>query len=454
MERGKMMKWFPWAIALAFLSTPVVADEKKDWDVIRVMAGAQKDFKSPESMQRVAVGDPSVADVSVLSKQELLILGKKSGVTTLMLWAKKNGEPKIYRIQVDQPLRGLTPASDVASNLTSEGGQVIIQGEMKDALQHQKALKVAEHLSGKGGVVDRSTIPVSGQVMVDVRIVEMSKKVLKEAGFNLLTHPNHNISFGVFAPSSLASVTKPATSTPAGATDVPAVFSVPMLNALHLVLGSTSNSALGVLSLLENNGLARTLAQPSMTVLSGQTASFMAGGEIPIPVAQTLGQVTIEYKPYGIRLAMTPTVFSKDRIAIRLAPEVSELDFTTAVSLSGLSVPGILTRRAETTIELGDGESFVIAGLISRNFVDAVDKVPGLGDLPVLGAFFRSTRFSREDKELVIIATPSLVRPLAAKAEQPPLPGTEYDQYNPSWARRLFYGGVTTGDDESVGLSR
>ena len=206
-------------------------------------------------------------------------------------------------------------------------------------------------------------------------------------------------------------------------------------------------SALGLLALLENNSLARTLAQPSMTVVSGQTASFMAGGEFPIPIAQSLGQVTITYKPYGIRLAFTPTVFSKERIAIKLAPEVSELDFTNAVTSSGVSVPAILTRRAETTIELGDGESFVIAGLISRNFNDAVDKVPGLGDLPVLGAFFKSTRFSREDKELVIIVTPTLVRPLAAKAELPQLPGAEYDQYNPSWMKRLFYGGVAPDDE-------
>lgn len=132
---------------------------------------------------------------------------------------------------------------------------------------------------------------------------------------------------------------------------------------------------------------------------------------------------------------------------------MSELDFSNSVTSSGVSVPAILTRRAETTIELGDGESFVIAGLISSNFNDAVDKVPGLGDLPILGAFFRSTRFAREDKELVIIVTPTLVRPLAAKAELPQLPGAGSDQYNPSLMKRLFYGGVTT-DDESVGLSR
>ncbi len=386
-------KHLTWLMALSLMASGAWAQESREKEVIRVVAGQQREFKAPVAVQRVAVGDPSIADVSVLGQRQILILGKQPGETSLLLWADKTESPRSYRIEVDTPLSGQTP--------------------------------------------------VSGQVMVDVKFVEMSKKVLKETGISLTSH--NNITFGLFAPSSLNKVTSTGTG---ASTD----SSIPFSNAFHLVLGSTTNSALGVLALLENNSLARTLAQPSMTVVSGQTANFMAGGEFPIPIAQSLGQVTITYKPYGIRLAFTPTVFSKERIAIKLAPEVSELDFTNAVTSSGVSVPAILKRSAETTIELGDGESFVIAGLISRSFADSVDKVPGLGDLPVLGAFFKSTRFSREDKELVIIVTPTLVRPLAAKAELPPLPGAELDQHNPSWMRRLFYGGLA--DEVSPGLSR
>jgi pilus assembly protein CpaC len=393
-ETAKMMRWLPWAIVLVFLASPVLADQPKDREVIRVVAGEQLDFKTPVKVQRVAVGDTTIADVRVLGRSEILILGKQPGETSLLLWEKKTDPPKSYRIQVNPPLSSVTP--------------------------------------------------LSGQVMVDVKFVELSKKVLKETGINLISQSN--ITFGVFAPGSLSKVTR-------AAAGITTEAGVPFSNAFHLVMGSSGNSALGLFALLESNGLAHTLAQPSMTVVSGQTASFMAGGEFPIPIAQSLGQVTISYKQYGIRLVFTPTVFSKERIAIKLAPEVSELDFSNSVTSSGVSVPAILTRRAETTIELGDGESFVIAGLISRNFNDAVDKVPGLGDLPILGAFFRSTRFAREDKELVIIVTPTLVRPLAAKAELPQLPGAGSDQYNPSLMKRLFYGGVTT-DDESVGLSR
>jgi len=387
------MKGLPLAMALVLLGSPALAEEPKERDVIRVAAGAQLDFKTPVEVQRVAVGDTTIADVSVLGRREILILGKQAGETSLLVWASKAEPPRSYRLQVGPPLSSGTP---------------------------------------------------SGQVMVDVKFVEVSKKVLKESGINL--YIDKGAPFRLFAPGSLSKLTRDA----AGITTE---ANVAISNAFHLVLGSTSNSALGVLALLENNSLARTLAQPSMTVVSGQTASFMAGGEFPIPIAQSLGQITVSYKPYGIRLAFTPTVFSKERIAIKLAPEVSELDFTNAVTSSGVSVPAILTRRAETTIELGDGESFVIAGLISSTFGDSVDKVPGLGDLPILGAFFKSTRFSREDKELIVIVTPTLVRPLAAKAEVPKLPGAQYDQYNPSWMKRLFYGGFAT-DDESVGLSR
>lgn len=389
------MRWLPLATLLVLLGSPALAEESKERDVIRVAAGAQLDFKAPVEVQRVAVGDTKIADVSVLGRRDILILGKQPGETSLLLWANKTEPPKSYRLQVDQPLSGKTQSS--------------------------------------------------GQVMVDVKFVEVSKKVLKESGINLSI--NKGAPFKLFAPGSLTQLTYVPFSS------LNSTASIPIANAFHLVLGSTNGSALGLLALLENNSLARTLAQPSMTVVSGQTASFMAGGEFPIPIAQSLGQVTITYKPYGIRLAFTPTVFSKERIAIKLAPEVSELDFTNAVTSSGVSVPAILTRRAETTIELGDGESFVIAGLISSTFNDSIDKMPGLGDVPVLGAFFKSTRFSREDKELLVIVTPTLVRPLAAKAEVPKLPGVQYDQYNPSWMKRLFYGGIAT-DDESVGLSR
>ena len=186
----------------------------------------------------------------------------------------------------------------------------------------------------------------------------------------------------------------------------------------------------------------------SLTAMSGQTASFLAGGEFPIPVPQGGGgsntSVTIEYKEFGIRLSLTPTVLGEDRIVLKVAPEVSELDFDSSVTLQGTTVPGIRVRRTDTTVQLGDGESFVLSGLVDQDLAASVDKVPWLGDLPFIGAFFRNTRYDRQDRELIMVVTPHLVTPLA-RGTDVPLPGEAYDDYDPDNADLFFR---ETGDFE------
>ena len=216
---------------------------------------------------------------------------------------------------------------------------------------------------------------------------------------------------------------------------------VPLQNAFNLVIGDASNGILGVLSMLEGRGLSRTLAEPSLTATSGQTATFLAGGEFPVPVAQSgvsSGGITVQYKEFGVRLSLTPTVLSRQRIALRVAPEVSELDYSAGISISGVAVPALNVRRTETSVELGDGESFVISGLVSSNMLSNVDKVPSLGDVPILGAFFKSTTVSRNDKELIMVVTPHLVRPMRREARLPPLPGERYDAYRPRFDQLIF----------------
>jgi len=425
-------------LALACLCAGVVAAAEiaapPSEDVIRLASGSQQPFVPPFPVSRVAVGDRAVADIRVLAPTQLLIQGKRPGFTSLLVWERKTGGPvKNYFIQVDRPLP--PAAAGKSAQVTASGEQVSVQGSFPDDEAHQAALAAARQAGGgekAPPVDDRSTIAAEGQVQVDVQIVEMSRRVLKSFGLNLL-NTRDNFTIGLFAPSSLKKLDLVVGAAIGGE------YSQPMADAFQLVGGSGAHGMLRMLSVLEKNGMARTLARPSMVVVSGQSASFMAGGEFPIPIAQSLGQVTVSFKPYGIRLQMTPTVFSRERIAVKLAPEVSEIDLQTTVTSGGVSVPGVLTRRADTTIELADGESIVIGGLVSQNLSDNVDKVPLLGDIPVLGAFFKSMRYARQDRELVIIATPRLVRPLAADAALPPLPGAEYDRYDPSWLRALFY---------------
>jgi pilus assembly protein CpaC len=202
---------------------------------------------------------------------------------------------------------------------------------------------------------------------------------------------------------------------------------------------------LGTLDLLQNDGVITTLAEPNLTALSGETASFLAGGEFPIPVSQALGAVTVEYKQYGVGLAFTPVVLADGRISMRVRPEVSQLSDTGSVKLNGFTVPALTTRRAETTVELGSGQSFMIGGLLQNSNSNSVEKAPFLGDIPVLGALFRSTKFQRDETELVIIVTPYLVKPVSTQMATPT------DGYRaPDDVQRDFMGQIYTGKSGSV----
>ncbi|MGI4983206.1 MAG: type II and III secretion system protein family protein, partial [Janthinobacterium lividum] len=300
-------------------------------------------------------------------------------------------------------------------------------------------------------VVDRSQIASTGTVQVDVKIVEFSKSVLKEAGFNLFSSRANGFGFGVFGANNLSSYTPGA-----GGLSVGTTVGTALSSAFNLVAGPFGNGLFANLSVLETNGLARVLAQPTLVALSGQSASFLAGGELPIPVSAGLGTTTIQFKPFGIGLTVTPTVLSGTRIALKVAPEASELDYTHSLTVSGTTIPAITTRRADTAVELGDGESFVIGGLVSRNTVASVDKVPLLGDLPVIGAFFKTLNYQRNDRELVIVVTPHLVRPIARGVDIP-VPAQGRDEARdggdqPVWG--AFLGSAAAPGMELPGFSR
>lgn len=320
-------------------------------------------------------------------------------------------------------------------------GTAIISGSAATMEQHQRAVVAAQGSLGKGAkdtdVLDASSIATRSVVQVDVRVVEFSRSVLKQIGFNF-ARQNNGFTFGSFAPSALTSA-----SNTNGVSDIQSV--APISSAFNLVFASATHGLFADLSLMESNNLARVLAEPTLVALSGQSASFLAGGEIPVPVPQALGTSSIEYKPYGIGLSLTPTVLSPQRIALKVAPEASQLDFANAVTISGVSVPAITTRRAETTVELGDGESFVIGGLIDRETASNVSKVPLLGDLPVIGAFFKTLNYQQNERELVIVVTPHLVSPLAKDAKLPSSPG-ELSEQRDGHVWRALLGGAASRD--------
>lgn len=416
----------------AFAAQPAASQQ-----VLSLTQGTMHELLFDQGIERIAIADEAVASMA-LSRAGLngkavrvLITAKAAGSTSLMLWVKGEKDARRYAIEVRRREQTL--------DQTHPSTQAYLQ-----------AARSAEAARGKDELlVNQARVDVkSHTVQVDVKVVEFNKRVLKQAGLNLFsTAPNQRgFSFGVFSPSSLTQATW-------GANGELATESIsPLAQAFGLVM-SFGKANLGLnLGLLESNGLARVLAEPTLVALSGQSANFLAGGEIPVPVAQGLGTSTIEFKPFGIGLTVSPTVLSNERIVLKVAPEASDLDYTNAVTLSGMSVPAISTRRADTTIELGDGESFVIGGLVSRTTSSNVDKVPGLGDIPVLGAFFKRQNYQQNETELVIVVTPTLVRPLARGTDiQSALPGAR-EIRDPAVWRGHFIG--TTADEALPGFSQ
>ena len=369
-------------------------------ETLNVEVGAQRVVSAPGAISNVAIGDPEVANVSAVDSRQVLVTGKARGTTSLYVWARGQREPASYEVVVTSGM----PRNDA---------------------------KLADEAAG---------VAPAAQVQADVKVVEVSRRALKNVG----------LLFAKNTPSSAIALAPPGSFN--GVDGSGGAFSflsdtgfLPLNDAYTLLHGNPDNGWLGVLSALENSGFAYTLAEPSLVALSGHSASFIAGGEFPVPVLQNTGGggggsngITVEFKQFGVRLTLTPTVLDANRIMLKVAPEVSELDFSAGITASGVTVPALRVRRTDTSIQLGDGESFVISGLISQNTLSSVDKIPLLGDLPILGAFFRSTRFDREDKELVMLVTPHLVQPLARDAVLPAAPGEKLRQYNPNFAQMYF----------------
>ena len=397
---------------------------------LTVAVGDQRELLFESGVDRIAVADESVASITLSRKTagspaaRLLVTGKGAGQTTLMVWEKGQKSATTYRLEVQRR-------------------SALLEGKFDNLPAQQQARSTALLSQGeKATLLDKSSIDVrSHTVQVEVKIVEFNKTVLKQAGLNLFsTRPNsHGFGFGVFSPSSLQSTSFGSDGSIGGE------YANPLSQAFSLLL-NFGRAGVGLnVGLLESNGLARVLAEPTLVALSGQSASFLAGGELPIPVPQGLGTNSLEFKSFGIGLTVTPTVLSNERIVLKVAPEASDLDYSNALSINAVAVPSITTRRADTTVELGDGESFIIGGLVSRTTSSNVDKVPMLGDIPVLGSFFRQNRYQLAEKELVIVVTPRLVKPLARNTDlNPYLPGGSEQRDAPVW-RSILLGGAAEG---------
>lgn len=409
----------------------------------------------PGSMADVFISNDSVADVQVKSQRQLYLFGKSGGETTVyasnaagdIIWAA-NVRVGSNISSIDQMLALAMPQAKV--NVATMGtNTVLLTGTVAAPEDAADAQALVEAYVGEGtNVISRLRMATPLQVNLQVRIAEVSRSVVKAIGVNLATADSTNgFQFGVgqgrgaisqFTPSGIDPVTGQRINAPLGvgdnfqgenATIIDQVAQGLTIGAFGNFLGLDIGAAL---DLAETQGLVTTLSQPNLTALSGETAEFLAGGEFPIPLSAGLGSTSIEYKKYGVSLAYTPTVLANGRISMRVRPEVSELSSQGSIVIGGVQVPSLITRRAETTVELGSGQSFMIAGLLQNSAQNTIDKAPGLGDIPILGNLFRSTNYRKGETELVIVVTPYLVKPVNANDIRLPTDGflkpTEYQR--------------------------
>ncbi len=408
----------------------------------------------PRAVSDVFVANNKIADVQVRSPTLVYVFGTGAGETSV--YATDKGGKVVWSaaVRVGQNIDGLTSMlklamDDAPVTATSLNGMVLLTGDVGSAGEVAEAQRLTQAFVGdKVTVVNKLKTSAPVQVSLQVKIAEVSRDLIRQLGVNLLTRDlTGGFQFGVSrfggssGPTSTLNITGPAGN--AATTFTSPGSGITALNLAGHLAGLDIASAI---DLLERDNMVTVLAEPNLTAVSGETASFLAGGEFPIPVASALGQVTIEFKKYGVSLGFTPTVMGDGRISMRVRPEVSELTSTGGIVLNSISVPALLTRWVETTVELGSGQSFMIAGLMKNSAATGVDKAPFLGDLPILGALFKSDKFRRNETELVIVITPYLVKPMRTADVKLPTDGYQA----PTDLQRWFLGRTFDGRNGST----
>jgi len=361
---------------------------------ISIARGTSALIDYPGELTRVSVADPAVAEAVVLSPQEVLLNGIGLGSTSLFLWDSA-GSRRLYSVEVtadvgtlQRYLDLLFPDEDI--QVSAQGNTVIVSGRVSDAFVARRAIELAQ---GTGAMIlDNLETPAPSQILLEVRFAEVSRNALETLGNNLIRVVN---------PHELSAEGRWEAGTDSGG-----------LLDLSLISNNAQLSAL--IQALKSTGDFRSLAEPNLLALDGQEASFLAGGEFPFPSIQggaNNNAVTVEWREFGVRLRFTPTVTNIGNIRLSIAPEVSALDFAGGLSMGGFQIPSILTRKAETEVELREGQHLAIAGLIDNSIQENIDKLPFLGSIPILGTLFSSREMRQERTELLVIVTPKVVRP-------------------------------------------
>ncbi|MDR3409616.1 MAG: type II and III secretion system protein family protein [Formivibrio sp.] len=421
---------------------------------ISATVGKSTLLRLPEPASRISVGSPEIADVILLNPSEIYLLGKKVGSTNIILWSK-TGQSTIVDVAVgmdtaslQNKLAQLLP-NDKNVKIYAAADTVVLSGSVSDAVKVDRAVALAEAFAGKK-VVNMLSVSSVQQVMLEVKIAEINRTELDKLGLNFTWQNGANFLYGIIGGNSgiysrLGGAASVASDGTIGAAN-PGIFGSSSGN-IGTVGISSNNHTSGLIDAKNNDSLVKILAEPNIVAISGQEGSFLAGGEILIPVPQSNGTISLESKQFGVGLRFTPTVLDQGHIQMRVQPEVTDLVGFTNVATSGLGastlVPTLTTRRVSTTVELREGQSLAIGGLLQDGTRSSINRFPLLGDIPILGALFRSTEYQKDKTELLIVVTPRLVKPLDANYTLPT------DAYKEPTKKELFLDGKLEGKTAS-----
>jgi len=385
---------------------------------INVLVGQSKLITFNQPIERFSVSNPEIAEAVLIAGNQVVVNGKAFGQVSFIAWEKSTGRFLVFDVYVrtnlsliDSQIRALFPKDDI--RLSQANGSVVLSGTVSDPRIAAQADAVVQAAGFKTVNLLESPIKDTMQVQLQVRVAEVSRNRLRELGSSYAYQASPGV--GGFATGG----------GPGNASDVKGGLLTSTFSSLNLlVLGGNMAT---MIRALQTQGALRALAEPNLIAMNGQEASFLAGGEYPVPVVQSGGErstVTIIFKEYGVRLNFKPTIIDEDHIRLELEPEVSTLDFANGVKFEGFQIPALRTRRAKTGIELRDGQSFALAGLLDNNETQSLSKVPGLGDIPILGNLFKSKQFQRNESELMFIVTVQTVKPVN-RDDLPRLPAVE-----------------------------
>lgn len=417
----------------------VYVSDVADVQRVKVTLNKSRTFKVDTPFSTIVAGSTDIIDVNTLTDQQIYIRGKQTGTTNVMLFDTSMKQIGIIDVEVavdttnlQQNIRASTGTQGI--RVSAAEGQVVLSGTAADAVAAERALSIATGAVPKGSVVvNAMSVAAPQQVMLEVRFLEVYRNAGRDLGVNWFggnASGSRGFNTGLGTVNGAGRIRSSPGGTPlqdpVTKGYVPTPGNLPLIETLSTLAGSSvpygslltsvvrlnNGNTLDVLiTALEEKGVLRRLAEPNLTTLSGDAARFLAGGEFPVPVPNGTNGVTIDYKKFGVELAFVPTVLSRGAINLRVEPTVSELDFTNSVTIGGTTVPSLTRRDTRTTVELRDGQSFAVAGLLQTRNRQDVSQLPWIGSVPVLGALFRSSSYQQEETDLVIIVTPRLVAP-------------------------------------------